>query len=99
MVSYTGIPEAIDLIMPLGKGALLAKFDIRHSQQRHMLGMQWQGKFYIYLALPFGLRSSFVISIITYLFAILPVSPMPYNFYWRKRFVFQILNIIWMIFS
>ena len=66
MVSYTGIPEAIDLIMPLGKGALLAKFDIRHayrllpvkSQQRHMLGMQWQGKFYIDLALPFGLRSS-----------------------------------------
>ena len=30
-VSYTGIPEAIDLIMPLGKGALLAKFDIRHA--------------------------------------------------------------------
>eukprot|EP00795_Rhopilema_esculentum_P014765 gene14765-5872_t len=65
-VSYTGIPEAIDLIMPLGKGALLAKFDIRRayrllpvkSQQRHMLGMQWQGKFYIDLALPFGLRSA-----------------------------------------
>eukprot|EP00795_Rhopilema_esculentum_P007294 gene7294-12994_t len=44
-VSYTGIPEAIDLIIPLGKGALLAKFDIRRayrllpvkSQQRHML--------------------------------------------------------------
>ena len=65
-VTYAGIPEAINLIMRLGKGALIAKFDIRRayrllpvkSQQCHLLGMQWRGKFYVDLALPFGLRSA-----------------------------------------
>ena len=46
--------------------ALKAKLDIKHAfrlcqvhlQDRELLGIHWQGKFYIDLPLPFGLRSS-----------------------------------------
>ncbi len=65
-VSYAGIPEAVALIMRLGKGSLLAKFDIRRAYRllpvcishRLFLGMRWKGKYYLDLALPFGLRSA-----------------------------------------
>ncbi len=65
-VAYEGIPEAISKVVKLGSGALLAKFDIKRAyrllpvdtQDRKYLGMKWDGKFYIDLALPFGLRSA-----------------------------------------
>ncbi len=65
-VFYAGLPEAVSKIVRLGKGALLAKFDISrayrllpvHPQLRHLLGMHWKGKYFIDLALPFGLRSA-----------------------------------------
>lgn len=65
-VSYAGIPEALAMIMKLGRGAMLAKFDIKRAYRllpvsvahRPLLGMQWKGKFYIDLALPFGIRSA-----------------------------------------
>lgn len=65
-VTYAGIPEAIFTIMKVGKGALLAKFDLKRAYRllpvcaahRHLLGMFWKGSFYIDLALPFGLRSA-----------------------------------------
>lgn len=65
-VSYEGIPEAISKMVKLGPGALMAKFDIKRAyrllpvndQDRKYLGMKWDGKFYIDLALPFGLRSA-----------------------------------------
>ena len=65
-VSYAGIPEAIFMIMKLGKGCKLAKFDISrayrllpvHSSQRRYLGMFWKDNFYVDLAVPFGLRSA-----------------------------------------
>lgn len=65
-VSYEGIPEAISKMVKLGPGALMAKFDIKRAyrllpvndQDRKYLGMKWDGKFYVDLALPFGLRSA-----------------------------------------
>ena len=65
-VSYEGIPEAISKIMELGPGTLMVKFDIKrayrllpvNSEDRKYLGMKWNGKFYVDLALPFGLRSA-----------------------------------------
>ena len=65
-VSYTGIPEAIHSILALGRGALLAKFDIQRAyrllpvlpSQRRALGMRWEGSFFVDMALPFGLRSA-----------------------------------------
>ena len=64
-VSYAGIPEALAMIMKLGQGAMLAKFDIKRAYRllpvytlhRPFLGMQWKGKFYVDLAIPFGIRS------------------------------------------
>ena len=52
--------------MSLGRGALLAKLDLEsayhmvpvHPDDRQFLGMQWQGKVLVDLALPFGLRSA-----------------------------------------
>ena len=65
-VSYAGITEAIDLVMKLGKGTLLAKFDLKRAyrllpvrlEDRWLLGMRWKGQFYLDLAIPFGLRSA-----------------------------------------
>jgi hypothetical protein len=50
----------------LGRGALLAKLDIRsayrlvpvHPQDRYLLGVEWEGRHYVDSALPFGLRSA-----------------------------------------
>lgn len=50
----------------LGKGFLLAKIDIEsafrnipvHPDDRHLLGMMWEGDLYIDTVLPFGLRSA-----------------------------------------
>ena len=44
---------------------LLAKFDVEsayriipiHLNDRYLLGMQWQGNYFVDMALPFGLRS------------------------------------------
>ncbi len=54
------------MVTKLGRGVLMAKFDVQSAyrnvavlpRQRHLLGMKWRGKFYIDLALPFGLRSA-----------------------------------------
>ena len=65
-VSYAGIPEAIFMIMKLGRGCQLAKFDISrayrllpvHPSTRPYFGMFWRDHYYIDLAVPFGLRSA-----------------------------------------
>ena len=52
--------------MSLGRGTLLAKFDVEsayriipiHPNDRYLLGMQWQGHYFVDMALPFGLRSA-----------------------------------------
>ena len=65
-VKYAGIPEAVEKIISLGHGTLLAKFDTRRAyrllpvrrEDRHFLGMRWNDLFYVDLAIPFGLRSA-----------------------------------------
>ena len=58
--------DAISLIIKAGRGALMGKVDIKsayriipvHPSDRHLLGMFWQGGYYLDLALPFSLRSA-----------------------------------------
>jgi hypothetical protein len=65
-LSYATVDEAVRQIMRLGRGTLLAKCDVRHAyrnvsvhpEDRHLLGMQFEGKTYVDTALPFGLRSA-----------------------------------------
>ena len=65
-LKYMTVYEAMDSIMRLGRGAPLAKLDIKHAfrlcpiraQDQHLLGMQWQGRYYFDQVLPFGLRSA-----------------------------------------
>jgi len=59
-VSYNAI---VDCILQYGKGTLMAKADIKqayriskHTEDRCLLAMQWQGQVLVVKALPFGLR-------------------------------------------
>ena len=50
--------------MSFGQGILLANFDVKsayrnisvHPEDRYLLGIKWQGNYYIDMVLPFGLR-------------------------------------------
>ena len=52
--------------MSFGQGTLLANFDVKsaywnipvHPEDRYLLGMKWQGNYFIDMGLPFGLRSA-----------------------------------------
>ena len=63
---YATVNQAIDHILQLGGGALLAKVDVEHAyrnipvhpEDRHLLGMAWRGRLYIDTALLFCLRSA-----------------------------------------
>ena len=65
-LTYTSVDVVAATAAALGKGALLAKIDVKsayrlvpvHPGQRKWLGMQWQGKVYVDGMLPFGLRSA-----------------------------------------
>ena len=65
-MQYMKVDDIINGVMSLGRGSLLAKFDVEsayrhvpaHSDDRYLLGMKWQAKFFIDLVLPFGLRSA-----------------------------------------
>ena len=65
-VQYMKVDDIIDGIMSLGRGTLLAKFDVEsayriipvHPNDRYLLDMQWQGNYFVDMALPFGLRSA-----------------------------------------
>ena len=65
-VSYASVDDAVRCIASLGRGALLAKFDIAsayravpvHPEDRRLLGMKWRGDVFVDGALPFGLRSA-----------------------------------------
>ena len=68
-LSYVGVEEAAQEVATVGRGALLAKVDVKsayrnipiHPHDRWLLGMQWDGALYIDTALPFGLRSAPII--------------------------------------
>ena len=61
---YISVDSAISLLMELGPGAVMAKFDIECAyrnipirlEDRYLLGMSWRDQFFV--DLPFGLRSA-----------------------------------------
>ena len=63
---YTSVQRVARTAMLLGKGALMAKLDIKaayrlvpvHPDDRPLLGIEWQGSHYVDGMLPFGLRSA-----------------------------------------
>lgn len=63
---YAGIGDAARRVVQMGKGTLLAKMDLQsayrivpvHPDDRHLLGMRWNGSVCLDTALPFGLRSA-----------------------------------------
>ena len=65
-MTYITIDDAIQKIVALGPGTLLAKIDIKsafhlipvHPADRHLLAMTWRDAIYIDACLPFGLRSA-----------------------------------------
>ena len=64
-LQYVTIDDAINMILRLGRGTLLAKIDIRNAfrfcpvrpEHRPFLGIYWRQQYYYDLVLPFGLRS------------------------------------------
>ena len=65
-LSYASVDSAVAVIMRLGRGTILAKLDLEsayriipvHPDDRLLLGMEWDGNWFIDTALPFGLRSA-----------------------------------------
>ena len=63
---YASLDDAATEVSELGQGALLAKMDICQTycnvpvapEDKHLLGLQWEGQTYINQVLPFGLRSA-----------------------------------------
>ena len=59
--SCISIDAAVNCILALGKGSVMAKMDIKHpspSERSTLLGVKWMGELFINKALPFGLRST-----------------------------------------
>ena len=56
----------MDSAMLLGRGAILAKVDVKSAyrlcpvrpDEQHLLGMKWKGSFFFDRVLPFGLRTA-----------------------------------------
>ena len=65
-VSYSSFDEATQMVLSAGRGSFMAKIDIKHAfrlcpvrpQDYPLLGIQWQGNYYVDTRLPFGSRSS-----------------------------------------
>ena len=65
-LSYISVDDVAARVMRQGRGALMAKFDLKsayrqvliHPDDRWMLGVDWKGRLYVDKALPFGLRSA-----------------------------------------
>ena len=65
-LSYMSVDEVAERVVGVGKGALLAKFDLKaayrnvpvHPEDRWLLGMVSGDKLYVDSVLPFGLRSA-----------------------------------------
>ena len=68
-LQYTSVERVARAAQSLGKGALLAKLDVKaayrlipvHPDDRWLLGFEWQGSHYVDGMLPFGLRSAPII--------------------------------------
>ena len=65
-ISYTTVDQIVEVLLSLGRGALMAKADIKqayrivpvHPDDRHLLSVQWEGQVLVDKVLPFGLRSA-----------------------------------------
>ena len=65
-LQYITVDQIISMISKYGRGALMAKFDVEsayrniavHPVDRYLLGLKWRDRYYVDLALPFGLRSA-----------------------------------------
>ena len=65
-VAYMSVDDVVRRIVELGKGALVAKADVRvayrnipvHLRDRWLLGMRWKGQVFVDGTLLFGLRSA-----------------------------------------
>ena len=65
-VNYSSFDDAVSLVQGLGPGSFMAKLDIKyafrlcpvHPDDWHLLGYQWENRFYFDVVLPFGGRSS-----------------------------------------
>lgn len=68
-LSYMSIDDVAARVVRLGRGALMAKFDLKsayrnipvHPDDRWLLGMVWEDRLFVDTALPFGLRSAPII--------------------------------------
>ena len=60
-LQYISVDDAIKILMALGLGALMAKFDVESAygnvamrpDEHYLFGMRWRDLFFIDLALPF----------------------------------------------
>ena len=65
-LSYISVDDVAREVVKLGKGALMAKFDLKaayrnvpvHPDDRWLLGMVWENQLFVDTTLPFGLRST-----------------------------------------
>lgn len=65
-LSYVSIDDMVECILQKGRGATLAKMDVKHAYRNipvhpedcALLGMKWQGRAFADKVLPFGLRSA-----------------------------------------
>ena len=68
-LSYLTIDRLVEQMVKAGRGALMAKFDLKsayrnvpvHPDDRWLLGMMWNGQLFVDTVLPFGLRSAPII--------------------------------------
>ena len=65
---YITVDQNIRSVSRLGRGALMAKFDVEsayrnvavHPSDRHLLEMKWRNQYYVDLALPFEIGRAHV---------------------------------------
>lgn len=65
-LKYSSVNEAVQFVTALGPGTNLIKVDLKsahrivpiHPDDRHLLGICWEGNIYVDQALPFGLHSA-----------------------------------------
>ena len=65
-LKYVAVEDALQVVLSLGRGSLLAKIDIKKAYRnipvapadRLLLGMIWENQLFVDATLPFGLRSA-----------------------------------------
>ena len=65
-LQYVQVDNAIRILKALGPGAFMSKTDLKspfhliriHPSDWNLVGIYWQSQYYVYLYLPFGLRSA-----------------------------------------